>query len=185
MEPPAAPHRRVSRAWIGFFALLVVLGLAAVVLPILTNLRQQLRPEQLAEARQLWKEKGPSDYDLTFTVTYDREPRPENHLVVVRGGKVALAAGEGEITWLGPALRAFAGLPPGVLPGERFDVPAFFDHIEELLHAESSGKRGNFLLAVFDPKDGHPRRIVFRQGGSSTREEWNLRLLPAGALNRP
>jgi hypothetical protein len=184
MEPPAAPRVRKSRAWIGFFVVLVVLGVAAVVLPIVSNLRQQLRPEQLAEARQLWLDKGPSDYDLTFAVTYDRDPRPERHVVLVRGGKVVLASSEGEIIYLAFALRAAVGLPAGGLAKDgRQDVPAIFEHIEALLRAENSSNRGNFLIAVFDPKDGHPRRLVFRQSGTSTREEWSLRLLPAGALD--
>jgi hypothetical protein len=37
-------------------------------------------------------------------------------------------------------------------------------------------------VAAFDPKDGYPRRFISRVRGTSTREEWNLRLWPAGTL---
>jgi hypothetical protein len=167
----------------GFFALLVVLATFAVALPLLYNLRQQLRPEQLQAARQRWREHGPKDYDLTFAVTYDRDPLAERHIVLVRGGKVVLALREGEMVSLAPALRAAIGLPAGGLGREQGrDVPAIFDHIESLLAGQDTDARRNFIVGAFDPKDGHPRRFVFRIRGTSTREEWNLRLWPAGAL---
>jgi hypothetical protein len=208
MKPaPAAPHtRRRSRAWIGFFVLLVALSLVALVLPIYYNLGQQLRPEQLDQARQRWRDHGAKDYDLTFTITYDRDPLPEHHVVLVRGGKVVFAACEGEIDQQATALGAAVGLPLGGLgqppaerptrdpPGARRalgrgandlggkDVPALFAYLAELLGQQNASGRRNFLVAVFDRKDGHPRRFIFRVPGTSTREEWNLRLLPAGAV---
>jgi hypothetical protein len=181
--PPAVPAaRRRPRAWMGYLVLLVLLSAVAAVVPIVYNLRQQLRPEQLAAARQRWRDNGPNDYDLTFAIRYDRETLPQRHLVIVRGGKVVFAACEGEIVTLSPALRAAAGLPAGGLgrePGQ--DVPAIFDHIEDLLH--EPGAERNFLVAMFDTRDGHPRRIIRRIRRSSTREEWNLRLWPAGTLH--
>jgi hypothetical protein len=186
MHPsPVAPasRRRKSRAWVGYLALLVLLSAVAAAVPIVYNLRQQLRPEQLQEARQRWREHGPDDYDLTFAIRFDRERLPERHFVIVRGGKVVLASCEGEIVTLSPALRAAAGLPAGGLGKEKGQaVPAIFDHIEDLLR--EPGAEHNFLVATFDAKDGHPRRIVRRVHRSSTREEWNLRLWPAGTLER-
>jgi hypothetical protein len=187
MEPSSAvptPRPR-SRAWVGFFVILVILAIVAMLLPIFYNLGQQLRPEQLQAARQRWRERGPSDYDLTFAITYDREPLPERHIVVVRGGKVVFASCEGEILSLSGALRTAAGLPAGGLgKTDGRDVPAIFDHIEALLREEGTAARRNFLVAVFDPKNGYPRRFIRRVRGSSTREEWNLRLWPAGTVER-
>ena len=183
--PPVAPAlKKRSRAWIGFFALLLTLAGVAVVLPIVYNLGQQLRREQLESARRLWQQYGPADYDLTFAVTYDREPLAERHIVLVRGGKVVFASCEGEIRYLSPALGAAAGLPAGCLGGgEGQDVPAVFDRIGELLQEQEGPSRRDFLVAVFDPKDGHPRRFIRRVRGTSTREEWNLHLWPAGKVN--
>jgi hypothetical protein len=52
---------------VAFFLLLAALAGVAMTLLVLYDLRQQLRPEALAEAEKLWRECGPADYDLTFT----------------------------------------------------------------------------------------------------------------------
>ncbi len=181
--PPIPVSRPKSRAWVGYVTVLLLLSAVAATAPIVYNLRQQLRPDELEAARQRWREHGPSDYDLTFAIRFDRERLPQRHMVIVRGGKVVLAAGEGEIQTLSPALQATVGLPAGGLCKERGqDVPAIFAHIEDLLDEPNASR--NFLVVAFDPKDGHPRRIVRRVRRSSTREEWNLRLWPAGTLER-
>src|SRR5262245_59451196 len=110
--PPTTPPRRPLR-WVGFFAVLAVLAGAGVTLPIVYNLGLQLRPEQLEAARQTWRERGPADYDLTFTITYDREKLGERHIVLVRGGKVVFASCEGEVLAVAPALGAALGAPLG------------------------------------------------------------------------
>jgi hypothetical protein len=181
--PPAAPAHHGSRAWVGFFVLLGGLAAAAVVVPIFYNVRQQLRPEQLAAARRLWAERGPADYDLTYRVTSDREAAPENHVVLVRGGQVVFASCEGVIVYLSPALAAAAGLPAGALGGgEGVAVPAVFDRIAGFLREQEESAHRNFIVAVFDPADGCPRRFVRRVRGTSTREEWNLRVWPPGTV---
>jgi hypothetical protein len=155
-----------------------------VAAPILYNLNQQLQPEQLAAARQRWRDHGPANYDLTYAVTYDRDTLAERHIVLVRDGKVVFGSCEGEIRYLTPALGAAVGLPAGGIgKSAGLDMPAIFDHIEELLREQSTASRRNFLVAVFDPKDGYPRRFIRRVRGTSTREEWNLRLWTAGALD--
>jgi hypothetical protein len=174
--------RRRSRRWVVFFALLVALAGTGVVLPIVYNLGQQLRPEQLDAARQLWRENGPADYDLTFTIQYDRERTAERHIVLVRGGRVAFASCEGEVVFVSPAVGALLGVSAGSSQGEVFDIPAIFDRVEAFLDADE--ERRNFLVAVFDPKVGWPRRLIRRVRKSSTREEWNLRVWPPGELAR-
>ena len=174
---------RRGRHWIVFFVVLAGLVGAAMTLPIVYNLGQQLRPDDLERARRRWRANGPTDYDLTFAVTYDRERQGERHIVLVRGGKVAFASCEGEVMALGPALAAAIGLPGGGLGEPRaWDVPALFDHIEELLAEANTTARRSFLVAVFDPHAGYPRRFIRRIRGTSTREEWDVRVWPAGAL---
>jgi hypothetical protein len=174
--------RRRPRGWVAFFALLVALAGTGVVLPIVYNLGQQLRPEQLEAARRLWQEKGPADYDLTFTIQYDRERTAERHIVLVRGGRVAFATCEGEVVYASPALGAVLGVSAGPGQGRPFDVPAIFDRVGQFL-IEDAGRR-NFLVAVFDPKAGWPRRVIRRVRGTSTREEWNVRVWAPGELER-
>jgi hypothetical protein len=171
--------------WVVFFAVLASLAGLGIVLPIVYNLGQQLRPEQLEAARRLWDEHGPADYDLTFAVTYDRERLAERHIVRVRGGQVVFASCEGELVQLGPALAAAVGLPIGGLGrGTGLGVPGIFDHIEALLRQQSTEGRRNFLVAVFDPHEGYPRRFIYRLRGTRTREEWDVRLWKPGELER-
>ena len=177
-----APARRGWR-WVAFFAVLVALAAAAVTLPIVYNLGQLLRPEQLEEARRRWAANGPADYDLTFSIRYDREPQAERHVVLVRGGRVVYAACEGELRYVGEGIGALAGLPAGgVRRGPPVDVPAIFSHIERLLREAGERQGRDFLVATFHGEDGHPRRIIRRVRGTSTREEWNIRVWPAGSL---
>jgi len=56
-----------NRGWIWFFVVLTLLGVAAVGINLAYNLREQITPEQVQAARQLWEEKGPKNYDLVYT----------------------------------------------------------------------------------------------------------------------
>lgn len=182
--PTSAPRQRWR--YLAFFGLLACLAVAGVTLPIVYNLGQQLKPEQLEQARARWRDNGPADYDLTYSVAYDRSRLAERHLVLVRGGKVAFASCEGEVVSLSPALSAMVGLPlGGTGEGRARDVPALFAHIEAMLKEEEAAGRRNFLVAVFDPREGYPRRFIRRVRGTKTREEWDVRLWEAGSLGTP
>jgi hypothetical protein len=168
---------------VSFFVVLTVLAAAGVTLPIVYNLNQQLTPEQLRQAEQRWHDNGPKDYDLTYAITYDRERLAERHVVLVRGGEVVFESCEGEVIQMAPALSAAAGFPlGGAAEGAGRDVPAIFKHIEALMSEETTSQRRNFIVAVFDPREGYPRRFIRRVRGTKTREEWDVRLWPAGAL---
>jgi hypothetical protein len=200
--------RRAWR-WVVFFAVLATLVGAAVTLPIVYNLGQQLRPDQLDAARHRWRAAGPADYDLLLDVLWDRDRTAQRHRALVRRGKVVFASvearpverdllgrssvrqgarfasGEGEVVLLAPALAATLGLPAGGLgQGTAWDVPALFDHLDALLAEEQAAPRHNFLVASFDRRTGYPLRIVRRVRGTSTRQEWNVYVLPAGDLQK-
>src|SRR5881394_43039 len=55
------------RSWIWFFVVLALLGIASIGINLAYNLRQQVTPEQVQAARQLWEQKGPRNYDLVYT----------------------------------------------------------------------------------------------------------------------
>ena len=184
-SPPATGLHRPTRShgWIAFFVVLITLAVTGVTLPIVYNLRQQLTFEELEKGRALWQSAGPEDYDLTFSIRYDRDQLAERHIVLVRDGKASFAVCEGEVVHAAPALGALLGLSGVNAERQRpRDMPAIFQHVEDLLkdQEESAGK--NFLVVVFDPKDGHPRRVVRRVRKSSTREEWHFRLWKSGEL---
>src|ERR1700756_5332481 len=83
-EQPAVVKSR-SRGWIWFFAVLVVLTVAATAFLWIYNVRQQLTPEELAAAHKLWEQKRPANYVLTYT----KEGSVTGTFVVtVRQGKV-------------------------------------------------------------------------------------------------
>jgi hypothetical protein len=177
----SASHPR-SRRWIGFFLVLAVLAAAAVILPIVYNLSIQLRPEQLAAARQRWNENAPADYDLAYLVKHSQEggePTDTEYFVEVRGGRTVLVMADSEVIYLDPALAVVAG--PGVLVlssdrAERYGVTALFDQIEAALRQDESAARRNFATARFDPRDGHPYHYVHRMRGTKERIEWNVKL---------
>lgn len=182
MATVTARTEKRSRGWVVFFLILLGLAAAGVALPIVYNLGQQLRPEELAAAKARWEAEGPADYDLTYTVKYDREAQAERHVVVVRQGRIVWASCEGEVVQVSPALGALLGVAAGGTTRGGRDVAAIFARLEGLLGEE--GARRNFLVAAFDPKAGWPRRVVRRVRGTGTREEWDLRVWPAGELER-
>ena len=47
----------------------------ATVILVRFNLWQQLQPDQLARARQVWKEKGPHSYGLVYSKKITEESR--------------------------------------------------------------------------------------------------------------
>src|SRR5262245_43962052 len=71
-----------------FFLGLLLLGTIAIVVPIVYNLKQQLTPEQLAEARERWRRHGPDNYDLTCRERRDTNEEGDLYEVKVRAGRV-------------------------------------------------------------------------------------------------
>jgi hypothetical protein len=182
MDQPPAPPRR---SWVAVFVVLAGMAALAVALPLAYNLRQQLRPEQLEEARARWRTEGPADYDLECKVRRGRSEGWEEYRVRVRGGRVVFASCDGEVLFLGRGFAAGGGLALAALSGgegRRYGIDGAFARIEEVLNREESSARRNFTVAVFDPKDGHPRHFVHRVRGTDEREEWTFLLLPPGGL---
>jgi len=156
------------------------MALAAIIIPIAYNLEIQLRPEQLAQARQRWQEHGIPDYDLDYMVRIDRDPIADEYRVKVRGGKVVAVIGNRDVLLVderagllfGPAIRA--------LHTEGFQqhrVEGLFQQIEaDFQHDVQPGQRRNYVTASFDARDGHPVRYIRRVAGTSERLEWIIKL---------
>jgi hypothetical protein len=174
---------RRPRRWIGFFILLAVLSAGAIVTNLVYNLSIQLRPEQLAEARQRWRENAPADYDLKYLVEITRqaetEPEKSEYVVEVRGGRVVQVVDRSGVVYLEPSLAVVAGPAPlGVSSEdpEHYGVPALFEQIETALRQDETSGRRNFATAKFNAKDGHPFHYVRRVRGTKDRVEWNIKL---------
>jgi len=174
--------RRRSRRWIWFFALLVLLGLCAMIIPWAYNLAQQLHPEQLAAARALWNQTKPPDYDLEYAVKEDDNPdadpsagpQTQSISMRIRNGRVE------------SALRNNVEISPEEM--KNYGVEALFDLIQRNLDLD--GQRGQprtYAHARFDKTDGHPIHYVRRVLGSRQRMEIIVELAtPAdGPVKKP
>ena len=177
------PSEPRNYRWLGFFVVLGSLCITAVTLPIVYNLGQQLRREQLEQARSRWRERGPRDYDLTFTVRLDRDTGKQRHVVLVRDGRVTAALVEGQPVQVSPAWSGAIGLPfASTTDRPPWTVERIFDHLETLLAEQEQTRGRHFLVAVFDPQEGWPRRFVWRIARTSSREEWDLKVWRPGEL---
>jgi hypothetical protein len=159
--PPPATARpaKPNRGWIWYFVVVLVLALGAAGTLVWYNLSQQLTPEKLQAARQLWKEKGPQDYAFRYTSRGGTEREAVNqYAVVVRGGKVESVTLNGQFA-----------LPKRQFRDHRMED--LFDLIEDYLDRDEKEKRKVFKVAVFDGKDGHLRRYVRRVTGTRERQE--------------
>ena len=158
-----------SRRWVWYFGVLLVLGVVALTVPLVYNLKAQLTPGQLEAARALWKEHGPADYDLLYQEKIDAGP-VERFLVEVRGGKVSVWRCEGDektkLKELTPSQR------------QAYTVPGLFERMERLLIEDRAASRRNYVTAVFDARDGHPTPYVRRVSGTQQRLEWVIKMLP-------
>lgn len=178
MSNALSPRR--PRQWIGFFVVLTVLAAIAVVVPLVYNLNVQLRPEQLLQARQRWREHEVQNYDLEYIVKLQNQTVQEDRtcLIRVRSRQVVLIVENGEVIYLNPSLAGIAGLGVPALSQatpEKYVVAALFNEIEAALHRDESSGRRNFVSAQFDPKDGHPQHYVHRDRSSKERVEWHIR----------
>jgi hypothetical protein len=95
--------------WAWFFIVLGVLSAIAATIEIWFNLSQQLTPDQVQTAQQLWREHAPEDYDLDYLLSW-REREPILYQATVRNREVtAVTVAGGELE---PVLFPLHDLPP-------------------------------------------------------------------------
>jgi hypothetical protein len=153
--------------WIWYFAILAILTVTAISILIWFNLKQQLKPEQLAEAKALWKKHRPSNYDLTYT---KKGSATGTFAIEVRDGKVVSVTLDGlEIT------RDDRPLDPSLYP--RYDMSGLLDDLDQFLRLDAEpGRPRTFTVATFDPEDGHLIHYIRRVMGTSERIEITAQL---------
>jgi hypothetical protein len=173
-----------NRNWIWFFVVLVVLGSCAVVIPIVYNLMVQLKPGELAAARQRWSAAGPADYDLDYQEKHTQAGVIDEtvYRVVVRDRRVVAVVSDGSLTLLAGPVRAAIGSWPAALPGPSGarDIDGMFDAIEYQQRHDAGSSRRPYATASFDRKDGHPTRYVHRVRSTGERLEWTVKLVRVG-----
>lgn len=143
---PADPPVRRPNLWMwALFGALVGLVGCIVVLNW-WNSRLALTGERLAQARQAWQARGPSDYNFEVTVNGSTQG---HYTVQVRKGKITAATCDG---------RPFDRLDqayPWTVPG-LFEVVLQTD-LEELNRPD---RRPFYTQVEFDPELGYPIRYL-------------------------
>jgi hypothetical protein len=171
--PEAHPARY---RWVWYFLVLGLLTAGGIVATTWYNLRQQLTPEQLEAARQLWIKNGPCDYRLEYTIKHEVNPDParaaeEHYSVEVQDGKIKGVYGPDD------KLLDPKGMEPGDYEMDSMD--GLFAVIAWKLRADSEpGKPRAFVIATFDPADGHIVHYVHSVMRTRERLEVRVKLTP-------
>src|SRR4051794_412915 len=117
--------RPKSRGSLYFFLVVAALTVAATATLVWFNQRQQLKPEQLEAARRTWKERGPADYVLAYTIQRDSASgtSTDHFLVKVRGGRAVDVL--------------VNGLPVEADRLSFYGIPRLFDYVEQFLDIDA------------------------------------------------
>ncbi len=162
--PPSSLGRR-GRGWIWFFAVLACLVVLALGLQWWYSQKQRLTPQQLADARALWRVHRPTAYDLEYT---KKGNATGTFVVQVRQGKVVSATLDGQQL----EARLYSSS----------DMEGLFDDLERFLEIDSSpGNPRTFTTATFDPQDGHLIRYIRSVMSQRWRVQIDVRLRPLSA----
>jgi hypothetical protein len=139
-QPPLSkPARASNYGWIVYFALLIIASIGVAVGMIYFNRMIQLTPEQVTEARALWKEKAPRDYKLLFIKRINDDPKPITFAITVKDSKVIHARKDGI------AIES-DGAP---------SMDGMFGEVERLLQVDREpGAKKVYTIARFDGKTG-------------------------------
>jgi hypothetical protein len=165
---------RRNHGWIWFFVVLAVLAVAAVAINWAYNVRQQLTPEQLRAAMELWAKNGPADYDLLIEKSIGSGATVMNDRIEmqIRQKKVVGGTLNG-----GPLLHRL---------WDEYDMPGWFGFVEEFLQRDTQpGAPRTFRVADFDPQTGALRRFVRRVSGTQERLEVRWQVMPNSSSAPP
>jgi hypothetical protein len=168
----SAPTPRNEYGWIAYFAFLIIASVGVTGWMIYFNLSIQLKPEELTQAHQRWKEHGPRDYTLVYTQALDDDPTVTKFVVKVRAGEIT------EMFVNGKAKNIQSDLPMrynDVLLGHSMDdLFRAAEHFMEIDQRPDATKV--YVTALFDPKTGGMLRYVRRVMGTKMRIERKIEL---------
>jgi hypothetical protein len=153
-----------GRGWIWFFVILGLLTLAAIAIQIWYNPTVPLTAPLLAEAEAKWKEHGPRDYDMDYTIK--KLESTERFHVQVRGGKAVSVI-----------MNDNLALESRHYPYHT--MPALYGFIGEFMEQTAQpGKPRTFSNVLFDPVDGHLIHYVRSVASRRERVEIIVRVTP-------
>jgi hypothetical protein len=141
---PPTPHR--SRRWVWFFVVLVVLTFLWLGGLWWRSQLLLLTPERLRQARALWEQRRPRNYNLTYTKGGNAFGTMR---VEVRSGKAVAVTLDDR-----PIMQDDRPLTPSNYG--RYDMDGLFDDIESLLELDTKQPKPRALtVAQFSAEDGH------------------------------
>jgi hypothetical protein len=156
-----ANRPRHGRTWVWFFVVLAVLTVVAVGIEVWYSFHNQLTAEQLSAAERLWKEKGPRDYEMDYTLK--KVDGTEEYAVQVRNNRVVAVTRNGQPV----EERLF----------HYSDMRALFGFIDEFLKQDAQPQSPRtFATATFDSEDGHLIHYIRSVMSKRERVEINVRL---------
>ncbi|HLJ93093.1 MAG TPA: DUF6174 domain-containing protein [Gemmataceae bacterium] len=160
-----------NRGWIWFFVVLVLLTVMGICIQIWYNPTVPLTSSLLAEAEAKWKEHGPLDYDMDYTIKTLEST--EHFHVQVRQGKAVSVVMNDKVP-LESRLYTY------------HTMPALFGFIGEFLEQDSQpNKPRTFSNVLFDAKDGHLIHYVRSVAIRQERVEISVRLTPFASEQTP
>jgi len=161
----AKQKSKIGHGWVWFFVVLAFLTLAAIAVQIWYNPTVPLTASLLAEAEAKWKERGPRDYDMDYSIK--KMESTERFQVQVRNGRA-----------LGVIMNGTLALESRLYPYHT--MPALYGFIEEFMKQdEQPGRPRTFTTVLFDPVDGHLIHYVRSVASKRERQEIIVRLTPA------
>ena len=161
-----AAKRPPNRGWLWFFIVVGVLTLGGVALEIWFNHQQQLTLERVERAWALWKQSGPPDYTLDYTVD-ERDGAHDAYTINVRDGK-AISANR-----LEDGRRIETDRYPYAT------MEAIFGQLEEWIKQDERPDSSRvFMTATFDRRDGHLFRVIRSIASTRQRTEITVKLRP-------
>jgi Family of unknown function (DUF6174) len=153
-----------SRGWLWFFIALALLSATAICVQLWYNPTVPLTPTLLADAEAKWKQHGPHDYDLDYTIK--KIESTERFQVKVRNGKAISVIMNGNLA-----------LESRLYPWHT--MPALYGFIDEFMEQDTQpGSPRTFTNVLFDPVDGHLIHYVRSVASKRQRVEIIVRLTP-------
>lgn len=149
------PPRRRNRNWVWVFGILLVLGVAAVSINWIFNVGQPLTKERLQEARNLWKQHRPNNYNVRIiktsmfaSVDGSKGTTVDEIVVHVRDRKITAFFVNGKEP------EPLATARDEQQRRESYDMDGLYDSIEEFLRMDERENKKSFMRARFHKSDG-------------------------------
>ncbi len=155
-----------NKNWIWLFVVMFSLAAIAAGINLTYNLKQQLTPEQLGNAKRLWEHTGLKDYDLVIkkdvAAGTDRSIKDVLRVTVRNRTVTDLQLNDQPL-----ARRLWS----------QYDMDGWFGWLERNLEIDQQPKASRvFCVAHFDLEDGHIIKYVRSVRDTNERQELNIEL---------